>query len=273
MGYDIIEESYEHMDDRQGISKFRDNAAGMAQILDLYPFPIEVFDRSGMTVFANRAMIALSGSGLAPSQVPYYNILLDPIANDEAGLRPVIERAFCGETIAASSCVSKKAMERLAALAKGTADIFFVPLWGAGAEPDYVVCTFVTESYYTSSQEAAKAKEYIDINWQDPFDAAAMAGIVFMHPRHLDAMFAQRYGLSMLEYYHSVKVSHIKERLCDEVLTITEAFYVCGADIRSGYSDIFEEYAGESPWEYRKRLGIGQDEHSARHAEGGADAV
>jgi len=199
-------------------------------------------------------MAAWLGSEASISKSRAYNILTDPIANNQAGLGLAIQRAFSGECVAASACLPQAALQKLSIFASGTKDILFIPIWGDMPSPEFVACVFIIDGYYAAGNETAKAKRIIEDNWREPFDLKELADELCINAGYLGTMFLRAYGISMQCYHDTIKVSHIKDKLKDFELTITEAFDICGADIREGYAEVFEQITGQTPREYRDSL-------------------
>ena len=100
----------------------------------------------------------------------------------------------------------------------------------------------------------AAAKEYIDANWQEEFDAHAVAKAVNVSYSTMAHLFKQHEELTLQEYYNEVKIDHIKEKLADKSLTVAEAFSFCGADSQGAIAKTFKKLTGMTPTEYRNSL-------------------
>jgi len=55
-------------------------------------------------------------------------------------------------------------------------------------------------------------------------------------------------------FYLSIKIDKIKEKLCDMNLTVSEAFAACGVDYHGNIARLFKKSVGLTPSEYRKKI-------------------
>ena len=133
------------------------------------------------------------------------------------------------------------------------ADITLYPVWDDD-KLAYVVNLMIIRSVYQGNPIVAKATEYIDSHWMDEFDACAIAKTVCTNPKYLNVLFKQNTGMKLSDYYKKIKVDHIKEKLLDKNLFITEAFSLCGGDNRGTVGRTFKELTGMTPKEYRESL-------------------
>jgi two-component system response regulator YesN len=116
------------------------------------------------------------------------------------------------------------------------------------------VCIFPVKHIYIGNPKVAQAKKYIDEHWLDAFDDDAVAKAVNMSTSHVHALFRKHACMTMYEYYKSVKVDHIKEKLRDKSLSITEVFSFCGEDSRGSFARTFKKLTGMTPKAYRNSL-------------------
>jgi AraC-like DNA-binding protein len=229
------------------------------QFYDMFPFPVEIFDADGTTAFLNRAFVDWNGMTDANLIVGIYNLINDPVCNDELNGREYIQRAFRGEfvfwpdfPVPIKDLVDRSVIDETPYETAST-DLFFFPIWN-GDKLAFVVCVFIIKQMYQGKPDVAKAKEYIDQHWLDEFKPDAVAKAVNISPAHLRALFKQHTGKTLNDYYKKVKVDHIKEKLADKRLSITEAFDACGVDSRGQIAKTFKELTGMSPTEYRNGL-------------------
>jgi transcriptional regulator GlxA family with amidase domain len=54
------------------------------------------------------------------------------------------------------------------------------------------------------------------------------------------------------EYYMSIKIDKIKDRLLDTNLSVEEAFARCGVHYHGHFAALFKEKTGFTPMQYRK---------------------
>ena len=115
-----------------------------------------------------------------------------------------------------------------------------------------MVMVFETTQTYMGKKEIARAEEYMVKNWQEDFNLEKIAKVADLSPFHFSRMFKQKTGLTPHNFYKQIKISKIKEKLCDPNLTISNAFTACGVDYKGRYLQNFKELTGMSPSEYRK---------------------
>ena len=229
------------------------------QVLNMLPIPIEVFAPDGTSVFSNRALIEFNGAKDSSGITGKYNLLEDPVCNDDLGMREGIQKAFHGEhfvfqnypvpiqDLVDRGVINEKPFE------KATMDYLLYPVW-KDDKLHFVVCVFVVRGMYFGRADVVMAKEYIDTHWQGEYNHREIAKAVNMSVTPLYRLFKQHIGITPGEYHKKVKVEHIKEKLADKSLTIKEAFAVCGADSRGRMAKIFKEITGKSPKEFRDSI-------------------
>jgi AraC-like DNA-binding protein len=210
-------------------------------------------------VFSNRALIEFSGTSDASLITGKYNLINDPVCNDQLGMREGIQKAFRGEYCIAQNypvpiqdlvdrgIIKEKPFE------KATMDYLLYPVW-KDDKLHVVVCVFVVRSMYFGRPDLARAKEYIDNHWQDEYDPKALAKAVNMSVTQLYRIFKQHTGMTPGDYYNKAKIERISKKLNDKNLSIKEAFAACGADSRGKMARVFKQITGFSPTEYRKSL-------------------
>jgi len=229
------------------------------EILDKFPMPIEVFAPDGTSIYVNRALLELNGVADAALLIGKYNLKNDPVCNDLMGLREGIQRAFHGEVVVASDIsppvqdLVDRGVVKEKPYESARLDMHLTPIHREG-QLTCVVCVFVVKSIYKGKPDAAKAKRYIESHWQEDFDSQAVAKSVNMSVRQLYNLFSRHVDMTPKEYYNKCKVEHIRERLADKHLTVTEAFAACGEDSRGWLRKVFRDITGMSPKEYRASL-------------------
>jgi two-component system response regulator YesN len=77
-----------------------------------------------------------------------------------------------------------------------------------------------------------------------------------MSESHFSRLFKQQVGTSFLEYLTKVRVQKAKELLVKPKLKIYEVSLQVGYQDSRYFSQIYRKYTGETPTEFRKRLGI-----------------
>jgi len=81
----------------QAFQSMLGDRAMMFQLIDIFPYPIQVFDPDGFLLFANRAICEDANVANLNEAIGLYNILQDPVTLDVLGLRESVEAVFKGE--------------------------------------------------------------------------------------------------------------------------------------------------------------------------------
>lgn len=77
-----------------------------------------------------------------------------------------------------------------------------------------------------------------------------------MSESHFSRLFKQQVGVSFIEYLTTVRINKAKELLMSPKFKIYEVSVQVGYQDSRYFSQIYRKYTGETPTEFRKRLGI-----------------
>ena len=254
-----MSENYQSSDNGSLFEQFDALAGNWArEIFDTIPMPIEVFTPDGLCIFANREFLRAHRYVHVDKHIGVYNF------NDDAECKAILgqdvyDRVSRGETVefpdfpAPIDEVEKRGVFDEKPYEAATWDLLFEPTWKDGVFI-YTTMFFTLKKMYHGKPEIVKARKYIDEHWLDDFDEAAVAKAANVSPRYLRQMFQNDTGATMLDYYKSVKVDHLKEKLEDKNLNIAEAFSFCSVDSRGKFGRIFRELTGMTPREYKDSL-------------------
>ena len=239
---------------------FAGNQELVIQLLDLLPTPIEIFAPDGTCIFANRAWLELYNYDVN-LLVGKYNFNNDPVCFEIMG-QDVYDRVSRGEVVSFTGfpVPINDAVERCVIGDKpfeaATVDLFFLPLW----DGDTFVCTimfYTVKNMYHGKADIIKAQKYIEEHWQDEFDVDKISRAATLSKRHFQRIFKEVTYSTPFEYYQSVKIERLQEKLLDGNFSIEQAFDACGVDYRGKtYLHLFKEKVGMTPAEYRKKNGI-----------------
>ena len=230
----------------------------MFQAWDLHPDQIEIFAPDGTAIFCNQACLKFNNIPDANLIMGKYNVLNDPILNDQMGLYDLIHDAFKGKVTGGTysppvqdlvdrGVIDEKPFEA------AILDFNFYPVFKDG-KLMFVVSSCTVKNVYQGRPEVAKAKEYIDSHWQDEYNAKAVAKAANMGVTQLYKVFNEYVKMTPKDYHRKIKIEHIKEKLADKSLSIKEAFAQCGESSRSWVATVFKEITGMTPSEYRMDL-------------------
>jgi len=231
----------------------------MFMFFNMFPMPVEIFEPDGTLVYINRALLDFYSIRDASLVVGKYNLLTDPVLNGRLDMGEALQRVFKGETVVFADfsppiqdlfdggVIDEKPFE------SAIIDIYSYPIQ-SDDKLSYVVCVLIVKSVYQGTPDVARAKEYIEAHWREAYDQHALAKSLSMSVSQLYSLFKEHVGMAPGDYYKKVKVDHIKEKLINKNLTITEAFAACGEDSRGWIAKVFKEITGLSPREYRASI-------------------
>jgi len=241
------------------LRKLPENRDFMFKFLDMFPIPIEIFEPDGNEVFVNQALVKLNNLPDASYITGKYNVLNDPLINDQMGMRDSIRKAFDGEPVVACDVVApirdviKRGLVNEKSYEKSFMDFYLYPIM-KGRKLIFVVFICIVKKLYYGRPDLAKANEYMDNHWQGSFIPEEVAKSVNMSVAQLYKLFKQHNGITPGDYFRTCKVEHLKENLIDRNLSIKEAFAACGENSRGSYAKIFKRVTGLSPAKYRNML-------------------
>ncbi|MBP1995561.1 response regulator [Paenibacillus eucommiae] len=115
---------------------------------------------------------------------------------------------------------------------------------------------------YTEQADSHKKSGFEDIEafiQQHYAEDITLQGIAERHhmsESHFSRLFKKQVGTSFLEYLTLIRVRQAKELLTNPRLKIYEVSVQVGYQDSRYFSQIFRKYTGETPTEFRKRLGI-----------------
>ena len=235
------------------------NKEFMFRFLDLFPFPVEIFAPDGTDIFLNRAFMEFNNVTDPSLVIGKYNVINDPVINDQMGLKDGVEKAFRGEIVYLHNVdapiqdlvnrgiISEKPFE------KSVMDFHLYPVM-SGKKLIFVVFVCNVRKLYTGRPDVARAREFIDSHWRGEYNAEEVARHVNMSVTQLYRVFKEHTGTTPGDYHKQCKVERIKKRLKNKNLSIKEAFAACGEDSRGWILQVFKEITGMTPKQYRNSL-------------------
>jgi len=237
---------------------YEQSAELIYHIYDTLPFPIEIFAPDGNAVYLNRVFRELYGITDTTPALGKYNILNDPVCNDEMGLHDSIRKAFNGEAVSIADFrppvqdLMERGIIKEKPFESAYMDVYLSPIMEDG-KLSFVLCVYIVKSIYRGRPEVAKAREYMDTHWQGDFNPRAVAKSVDISVTQLYKLFEQHTGMTPGDYHKKCKIEHIKEKLADKNLSIKQAFAACGEDSQGRIARVFKKLTGFSPMQYRER--------------------
>ncbi len=230
------------------------------EIFRHFPYPMHICAADGTMLLANEAFLEFARISNPEKLYKNHNIILNPNL-ERWKVKDFVLQAYKGEVVHAYDVKvpHQEIVERLGddnELVFGSLyqDITAFPIFDDNNHLEFIITIFITSRYYHDKEEIIKGKEYIDSHWKEEFDIDKLADIVHMSRYHYTRLFKQHTGITPYNYYQDVKLSKLKEKLCDTSLTIAQAFAECGADYNGNFAKIFRQKTGMSPSQYRKMI-------------------
>lgn len=231
------------------------------QIIDFFPVPIGVFAPGGAAVFVNRALLENYGIASADLVVGQYNVLEDPVINEDGVLRELIRRGFAGEVVSSGemSFPNDDAEGRRTVDHTPPEKFFFelalFPIWDEEGKLAYIVLLLNSKRAYQGRSDIKEAQDYLKAHYAEEFDLDKAAGAVYLTRYHFLRMFKKHTGVTPQQYHMDLRLNKVSERLAEEGISVEQAFETCGMEYSSYSLRIFREKFGVSPAEYRKSVG------------------
>ncbi|MGI6175665.1 MAG: helix-turn-helix domain-containing protein [Christensenellales bacterium] len=232
------------------------------RIAELLPIPMQIFKQNGDILFVNEAVLKAWNVQDSSRILGNYNLIRDPLVNEQFGLREQIRKTFQGEVILISDI--RLPLESFWKLYNARTDdhdieaiytdILNFTVWVEDVGAAYVVSLFLTSRRYQGRSSVTKAKEYLENHWKEDFDAVKLAQAVCLSPSHLARQFKKKIGMTLYSYYQEIKINRLKAALRDQNLSIAEAFDACGLEYNGSIAGLFKEKVGVTPSQYRKTL-------------------
>ncbi|MEL7563590.1 MAG: helix-turn-helix domain-containing protein [Dehalobacterium sp.] len=237
-----------------------ENKELFAQIVKHLPYPMHICAPDGTLLLANEAYLKFAKISNPERLYKKHNIMLNP-ALERWGVKDFVLRAYQGEVVHAYDVKvpHQEIIERVGDDKKLVSGIMFqnmtaFPIRNENNELLYIVTVFTISRYYQDKEEIMKGKEYIDNHWKEEFDIDKLADIVNMSRYHYTRLFKQHTGMTPYNYYQNIKIDKIKEKLCDNNLSVTQVFAECGVDYHGNFAKIFKRKVGMNPSQYRMML-------------------
>ena len=231
-----------------------------ARVIDCFPYPIQIFSRDGTARMINKAAMEVIGIKDVENHVGKYNVFKDPIVC-KLGAADQVRQVLKGKTIYLTDFNAPyQDMIRYFNVVDRdvlsiSSDITCFPLLNADGEVEFFAAVFIIKNIYRGKEEIARAKQYIETHWQEPFNLTEAAMAACLSKAHFAKLFKKHTGVTAHEYYINYKISKVKEKLLDTNLSIAEAFAACNMDYNGYYARVFKEKTGASPSAYRKKSG------------------
>lgn len=106
-----------------------------------------------------------------------------------------------------------------------------------------------------SESVVARAKAYINENFQKDISLDEVSRMVDISPYYFSKLFKQEEGENFIEYLTKIRMSNARRFLKNPGYSIKEVCVMSGYSDPNYFSRIFKKYEGVTPSEYRERLG------------------
>ena len=233
------------------------------QVMELLPIPIQIFKSNGDIIFVNEAVLKMWNVLDTRQIIGKYNLLTDPLVNEQFGLKDDILRAFRGEVVLISDI--RVPLESFWEWYKKRSDSYDIesiytdilnfPVFSEDGKVMHIISVFLTSRIYQGNSDVIKAKEYLENHWREKFDIEKTAEVVHLRPSQLTCIFKKHTGMTPFSYYQELKVNKLKEALRDKNLSITEACESCGIEYHGNFAKLFKERVGMTPSLYQRTIG------------------
>lgn len=258
--YDSYEQSRHESESAWPFQSLYENQELFVQIVKHFPYPMHICAPDGTMLLANDAYLKFAKISNPERLYKKHNILLNPNL-ERWGIKEFVVRAFQGEDVQAYDVKVpyQEIIERLGdEMELVTGSMFHnmtaLPIRDSNNQLLFIVFIFVTTRSYQDREEIIKGKEYIDDHWKEEFDIDKLVGIVHMSRYHYTRLFKQHTGMTPYNYYQEVKITKLKEKLCDTNLSISQVFDECGVDYNGNLSKKFKQKLGMTPSQYRAMM-------------------
>jgi AraC-like DNA-binding protein len=237
----------------------------LARFFGLFPFPINLFRVDGTSAFVNDAYVRMLGESAAGAYlirperiVGLYNILNDPVvvaSGRLAGWR----KAFQGSTVQFESVAQPVEEIRRNHDLPGLdvvafyQDITAFPVFDDSDEVAFVASVMIARRVVRGRPEIARAVDYLETHWREPFDGEAAAAVAGFSTRHFAREFRRHTGHTPHDYPARLRFEKLKQFLRDPAVSVAGAFSACGLEYSSRHAGAFKERTGMTPSQYRQR--------------------
>lgn len=237
------------------------NEEALFKLFEYFPYPIQVYQPNGIMVFINEACLGILHIPSKEEVVGKFNVWTDPVIDAWGeNVRAEIKKSFQGEIvrlhdvkIPIPDIINRFDTGELC-FDSSFQNITCFPVYDEDVQLKYVVHLFITTKLYCGKAEMVKAKEYIEENWLEYFDIEKVAASVNLSQYHFARLFKKYTSMTPYSYYQEFKVKKLKEALCNDNISISEAFALCGVDYNGNYAKIFKDKVGMTPTQYRKTV-------------------
>ena len=224
------------------------------KFVDAFPYPVWITTVDGLTLYLNKAGFDFWRH--PKTIIGTYNFLEEPIVAQMVSLEK-LKTVQQGETVFFPQVNShikeiKDRWNEIPNIEAAYLDITVFPVMENG-KVKYLVTLQVPCKVYKGKTEIERAKEFIENNWLEKYNLGETVKASGLSRAYFTRLFKKKVGMAPHDYYLSVKVKKLKEKLADPNLSVRQAFNACNLEYNGHYADMFKVRVGMTPSEYKSK--------------------
>ena len=233
-------------------------AEDFKNLIEQFPFPVQIFSLDGTARYINKACLDLIGILTVESHIGHYNVFRDPIVTHHHA-EEEIKRVLSGEVVVLTDFMAsyREMMKHFKVADRDvsgiSSDIFNFPIYNEDGSMDYFASVFVIRTLYKGNEEVARVRQYLQEHWLEPYDSTQIANLARLSKSHFSKLFKKQVGVTPYQYYIDLKINNLKSKLLEPNLSVAQAFAECNLDYNGHYAKLFRDKVGVSPSEYRHK--------------------
>jgi AraC-like DNA-binding protein len=109
------------------------------------------------------------------------------------------------------------------------------------------------------TDKAVQMAQFVVQNYPEALSVAIIAETVSLNPNYASSLFKQTFGMTLLAYLTQHRLAHAQRLLATSDRPVLEIAFEAGFGSSSRFYAAFIQATGQSPTQYRKRLGATSD--------------
>lgn len=172
-----------------------------AKVIEFFPYPIQIFSLDGTARMINKAALDMIGIKSVDSHVGKYNVFEDPIVS-ALGVMDQISQVLTGKTVYITDFnASYQDMIRYFNVEDRdiqtiSSDITCFPLVNDDGAIEYFAAVFILKKIYRGREEIRRGRQYIESNWQEPFNLSEAAKAACLSKAQFTKLFKKHTGVT-----------------------------------------------------------------------------
>lgn len=115
-------------------------------------------------------------------------------------------------------------------------------------------CRSMADPRNSSDLIVEKVKKYLENNYGRAVTLKNLGNALWLHPNYIHNVFSKKEGMTPAEYLFQIRISHSKELLLNQNMTVEQIALACGFCNSSYFIRKFKEKYQISPKEYRRKV-------------------